>query len=64
MYRTDVYNINVRFRGLETTSNHKSALFTRHFSYNILYLYNNLIVMFMIKLKELLVLQQVLELNR
>lgn len=39
-FRTDVHNLNLRFKGLITPPPHKTALFTRCFSFNISKLYN------------------------
>lgn len=41
-FRSDVHNINVRYRGLITTPMHRTSLFERGFQYNIATLYNDL----------------------
>lgn len=41
-FRTDVHNINIRFKGLLTPPAHKTALFERSFQYNIQKYYNAL----------------------
>lgn len=41
-FRSDVHNVNVRFRGLITPPIHKTCLYERSFRYNIALLYNDL----------------------
>lgn len=41
-FRADVHTLNLRFRGLLSPPLHKTALFTRSFSYNIYILYNHI----------------------
>lgn len=41
-FRTDVHNLNLRFKGLITPPPHKTSLFQRSFTYNIYKLYNGL----------------------
>lgn len=45
-FRTDVHNLNIRYRSLLTPPLHKYEIFKRSFSYNIVKLYNNLPVNF------------------
>lgn len=40
IFRTDVHNLNVRFKGTITPPIHKTSLFERSFSYNVSALYN------------------------
>lgn len=41
-YRTDIHNLNVRFKGLLTPPRHSTAFFERSFSYNIVKMFNAL----------------------
>lgn len=41
-FRTDVHNLNVRFKGLLTPPMHRSQFFTRSFSYQICKIYNGI----------------------
>lgn len=41
-FRTDVHNLNLRFRGLITAPQHRTAIFERSFQYNISKIYNNI----------------------
>ncbi|VEN44264.1 unnamed protein product [Callosobruchus maculatus] len=41
-FRTDVHNLNLRFRGKISPPPHRTSMFRRSYSYNIYYLYNQL----------------------
>lgn len=41
-YRTDVHNVNIRYKGTITPPVHKTALYERSFTYQIAKVYNNL----------------------
>lgn len=41
-FRSDVHNLNIRFRGLITPPRHRTRLYERSFRYNIAFLYNDL----------------------
>ena len=41
-YRTDIHNLNLRFRGLISLPPHRSAMFRRCVSHNIYFLYNEI----------------------
>ncbi|VEN38354.1 unnamed protein product [Callosobruchus maculatus] len=65
-FRTDIHNINLRFRGLISQPRHCTAMFTRSFSHNIYKLYNQVptnlkslpVSIFKVKFKHLLFLNK------
>ena len=41
-YRSNIHNVNARFRGLISPPTHRTAMFRRSYSYSIYFLYNNI----------------------
>lgn len=65
-FRTDVHNVNVRFKGLLTPPAHKTQLFKRSFRYQVGNVYNGIerklkecrVGLFRIKLRNILLQRQ------
>lgn len=53
-FHTDVHNLNLRFRGLITPSQHHTTVYERSFTYNVYKLYNGLSISLKKKLKKVL----------